>query len=134
MAEIGSPSNTQISPIIILIGDSSSWLLMCTVTLSPLSLVYLQNTSLQNARTHQKVLHVSSADIAHELKDMQFVFLILGISVFSVAFRHVNCSMQMVTACQYILQPKTLCSLTSSMGGISEAQGLMNGTSLETDF
>lgn len=66
---------------------------------------------------------------------MQFVFLILGVSVFFfLAFRHVSCSVQMVAACHYILQPETLCSLTSSMGGISEAQGLMNGTSLETDF
>lgn len=34
-----------------------------------------------------------------------------------LAFRHVNCSLQMVMACHYILQPKTMCSLTSSIGG-----------------
>lgn len=40
----------------------------------------------------------------------------------------------MVAACQCILKARTLWSLTSSMGGISEAQGHMNGASLETAF
>lgn len=135
VVEIVSLSNLQISPVTILIDSDSSWLLLCTVTLSLRSLVimFICKTPHQFAECMHtpKTLHVVRA---HKLKNMHFVFLIIGGNVFflSLALRSVSCSMQMVAACQYILQLKTLCSLTSSAGGISEAQGLMNGTSLET--
>ena len=69
------PCQTQISPITIMIGDGSSWLLVCTVVLSILSLVYFPN---QFAECTHTLKHIACFECryAQKLKDVQFVFVI----------------------------------------------------------
>lgn len=104
------------------------------VHISPFFYVNMQESACRMHANTPKDIACFHRRSAHKLKDMQFVFWVLRISVSFIAFRHVNCSMQMVTACHYISQPETLCFLTKLRGGIWEALDLMNGTSLETDL